>query len=185
MICSSLIVVMMNVERTVLSAGNLADQVRRMLTMRDECVEVRSFTSYDDAALIRKFAEAIQTVMPAHATHAHAAESQILEASLDGRCVHRGASRESLAQNVINHRHVVAHDVDAKRTVAAIDALYDVIECIVGDDREDGPKDLLLHHPQVLRRIDGERDRHLPTLPIYLAIRLERHNAHVPRFRLS
>ena len=65
---------------------------------------------------------------------ADAAEAEILEAGLDGRGIDGGAARDGLGEDVIDGGHVVAHDVDAQRPVARVDALDDLIHLVVGDD---------------------------------------------------
>src|SRR5580700_7906832 len=103
------------------SAEHGRDDCGRLGVGREEGVEMISGAADYDAALIGKFAEALDAVVTAHAAHADAAERERRERALDGAGIYGRSARNDLVKDAVGCGAVVAEDIKAERALACID----------------------------------------------------------------
>src|SRR5277367_4217460 len=133
---------------------------RRLGIRREKGVEVITCSSHHYAAIVGEFAEALDAVVAPDAARANAAEPQRRQGALDGAGVYCSATRNNLAEDLIDGRWSVAEDIQSERAFSGIDHRDRVIDVVIGHNRKDRTENFFLHDAQIGCGVDYQRDGH-------------------------
>ncbi len=95
--------------------------------------------------------EAEESVVVARAAHADPAEGNVEVLDLHDEVVHAGRARARATQDLVDAPPSLAEDVEREGLGPGLDEGYDFLDGVVGEDRQDGAEDLLVHHGHAAR----------------------------------
>ena len=105
-------------------------------------------------------AEAAKAMFPmirTHATRTHAAKRQLLRQKVRRDVIHRHSSGGGVIQDPALLSTIASKIVQRKRPGSGIDIRNRLIDVLVRPQRQQGPEDLLLHDPHLVRGAEYER----------------------------